>query len=258
LGRNSAILNRAIIFTIRLARKFIYQTKRFIKHIFFDLDHTLWDFEANSIETLGEMYAHFEIDQKTTVNREYFINRYVYHNENLWDLYRQNKVTKARLRDARFLLALNDVGIEDKEMARKMGDFYLDFCPRKTKLMDGTIELLEELKGNYHLHILSNGFHETQLIKLKESKLDSYFNEVITSERAQAKKPNYPIYDFATKVTEAPKDGTLMIGDNLEIDVVGAINFGWDAIHFNPAGIEHEYQHVRSIPELLPLIVERG
>lgn len=204
------------------------------------------------------MYLHFKLDERSKTSQAYFISRYVYHNEHLWDLYRQNKVTKARLRKARFELALNEVGIDDKAMAKEMGDFYLDTCPRKTKLMDGATEVLDELSKDFHLHILSNGFHETQLIKLRESKLEDYFVEVITSERAQAKKPNRAIYDFASKVTQAPKKGTLMIGDNLPIDVEGAINYGWEAIHFNPSEVDHTYDQVKDLRSLLPLIVERG
>jgi HAD superfamily hydrolase (TIGR01549 family) len=124
--------------------------------------------------------------------------------------------------------------------------------------MDGAIEVLEALSKNFYLHILSNGFHETQLIKLRESKLQNYFVEVITSERAQAKKPNRAIYDFASKVTQAPKEGTLMIGDNLPIDVEGAINYGWKAIHFNPSGVDHSYDQVTDLKALLPLIIERS
>lgn len=204
------------------------------------------------------MYFHFKLDERAKTDQAYFVTRYVYHNERLWDLYRQNKITKGRLRKARFELALNEVGVDDKAMAKEMGDVYLDLCPRKTKLMDGAIDVLEQLHNDFHLHILSNGFHETQLIKLKESKLEDYFLEIITSERAQAKKPNRAIFDFASKVTQAPKEGTLMIGDNLPIDVEGAINYGWEAIHYNPKETEHEYDHVKDLKALLPLILERS
>ena len=229
-----------------------------INHIFFDLDHTLWDFEANSIETLGELYAEFKLYSIADADAQYFIDRYVYHNEKLWTLYRENKVSKGRLRKARFELALKDVNVEDKALAKRLGEAYLAQCPMKTKLMDGSIEILESLAGIYRLHIMSNGFHKTQLIKLKESKLDVYFEEVITSERASAKKPNPKMYHFATELTKAPKEGTIMIGDNLDVDVKGALDFGWEAIHYNPKGIGHSYPQVRHLNELESLLIKRG
>lgn len=204
------------------------------------------------------MYSQFELQNTTEADRDYFIARYVHHNERLWDLYRQNQITKGRLRKARFELALRDVGVENKALAKRMGDVYLDQCPRKTRLMDGAIELLDALKGNYRMHILSNGFHETQLIKLRESKLEQYFDEVITSERASAKKPNPRIYDFAVKVTDARGNDNLMVGDNLEIDVKGAIDYGWEAVHFNPSKEQHDFPQIHNLKELLVWLGKRG
>jgi len=226
-----------------------------IKHIFFDLDHTLWDFHSNSLETLAEIYRIFELEKRAPdFSSSHFIDRYVFHNERMWGLYRQDRMSKSLLRKARFEYALRDIRIEDKMLAKEMGNSYLEICPRKTRLNEGAIEVLELLKDKYALHILSNGFHETQLIKLEQSGLTHYFQQIITSEKAAAKKPNKRMYDYAQVHTGALPGESLMVGDNLEIDVVGALNYGWDAIHYNPDGDKHEYRSVKAlleIPELL-------
>jgi len=226
-----------------------------IKHIFFDLDHTLWDFHANSLEALAELYLMFELEERAPkFNSDFFIERYVFHNERMWAMYREDKMSKSRLRKARFEYALRDMRIEDKSSAKEIGNAYLEICPRKTKLNDGAIEVLEALKDHYNLHILSNGFHETQLIKLEQSGLMPYFQQIITSEKAAAKKPNRRMFDYAQVHTGAMPKETLMIGDNLEIDVIGALDYGWDAIHYNTTGIRHEYKSVQTLLEIPGLL----
>ena len=204
------------------------------RHIFFDLDHTLWDFEANSLETLGEIFEDHALGaQGSNRSRDFFLERYVHHNERMWALYRENRISKSRLRSARFEAALRDCGIENKNLSKKIGSDYLDRCPRKTKLKDGALEIVRALADQYELSILSNGFHETQLTKLDVSGLAPFFKEVITSERASAKKPNPRIFSFALQLTGMDKGEVCMIGDNLDIDVKGARDSGWQAVHFN-------------------------
>ncbi|HAW19751.1 MAG TPA: noncanonical pyrimidine nucleotidase, YjjG family [Flavobacteriales bacterium] len=229
-----------------------------VQHIYFDLDHTLWDFEANSRETLGELFDQFEIGQLCKAKKSEFIDRYVHLNNKYWALYRENRISKARLRTVRFESTLKDFGIANKPLSRAIGKKYVDLCPTKTKLNDGAIELLNLLKDKYPLHILSNGFHEVQLVKLASSGLDVYFDHVITSEMANAKKPNPRIFQFANKKCQATADESLMIGDNLEIDVRGAVDFGWKAIHYNPSKIGHELVSVDSLMDISTLLVERG
>lgn len=228
-----------------------------IKHIFFDLDHTLWDFHSNSLETLAELYVLFNLEERAPkFGSDHFITRYVFHNERMWEMYRQDRMSKSRLRKARFEYALRDMRIEDKKLAKDIGNAYLDICPRKTKLNEGAIEVLEALKDRFQMHILSNGFHETQIIKLEQSKLMPYFKEIITSEKAAAKKPNKRVYEYAQVQTGALPHESIMIGDNLAIDVVGAANFGWDAIHYNINDEKHEYKSVKSLLEIPDLLLK--
>jgi putative hydrolase of the HAD superfamily len=225
------------------------------KHIFFDLDHTLWDFHANSVEALGEIYTLFDLASKSkSPSSDFFIGRYIHHNERMWSLYRQNRMSKSRLRKARFEAALRDVGLDDKRLAKELGNAYLDICPRKTKLNDDALHVVETLSRRYTLHILSNGFHETQMIKLECSGLKPFFTQVVTSELANARKPQQRMFEFAEVRTGAQKSESLMIGDNVEIDIQGASDFGWDVIHYNEDGEEHDYPSVRRLVEILDLL----
>ncbi|MEQ9188477.1 MAG: YjjG family noncanonical pyrimidine nucleotidase [Cryomorphaceae bacterium] len=225
------------------------------KHIFFDLDHTLWDFHTNSVEALEELFVSFDLSNVTKVSSsKYFIDRYIFHNDRMWDMYRKNRMSKSRLRKARFEAALKDVGLDDKKLAKQIGMAYLDVCPRKTKLNEGAMEVVLELKKNHVLHILSNGFHETQLVKLECSGLAPHFENVITSEKAGAKKPSPRIFQFAERVTGALKTESLMVGDNLEIDVKGAHAFGWDAIHYNEMEVTHIFPAVKRLPDIMGML----
>ena len=226
-----------------------------VRHIFFDLDRTLWDFETNSRQTLRELYVEFDLEAQGRGNQEYFVERYIMHNDRLWDLYRQEKVTKGRLRKERFRRALEDVGVEDSRVVNHFSKRYMEVCPSKPQLVEGAMEVVEALKPHYHLHILTNGFQEAQTRKLTASGLAPFFEHVITSERASSRKPKPRIYEVAMQITGAPKEESLMIGDHLEIDVRGAINAGWKAIHYNCDGIEHDLQAVTKLEDLRALLL---
>lgn len=225
-----------------------------IQHIFFDLDNTLWDFNHNSREAIGELFGHYDLHEQISVDREKFIERYLEHNERFWSMYRENRISKSRLRVARFEAVLKEFGINDKPLAKRLCDTYMAECPKKAKLVDGAREVLDTLHGSYRLHILSNGFAETQFTKLKAGGIDSYFEEVITSERASSRKPQDRIYAFAEQLTGAQPRQSLMIGDYVNIDVIGAMDRGWHAVHYNPKGEAHDYPSISHLSELVSLL----
>lgn len=225
-----------------------------IRHIFFDLDHTLWDFDTNSRETLAELFEQFRLDAYGIEKSEYFVDRYLIQNERFWAMYRENRISKSRLRSARFEATLKDFKIDDKKLSKEIGKAYVDQCPRKKRLNDGAVEVLDALKDDFALHIVSNGFDEVQKVKLEVSGLKPYFQEIITSEKAQAKKPNPRIFQFAERVTGAKSGESLMIGDHYLIDIVGAINANWKAIHYCPNGDSEHNNAIESLSQILPLI----
>ena len=150
----------------------------------------------------------------------------------------------------RFLLTLEYFGISNYELATKIGNDYVNNSPFRTKLIPFTIELLNALKDHFQLHIITNGFEEVQHIKLRESGLNYYFNKVITSEMAGVKKPNPIIFDYALKTAGALVDNSVMIGDDLNTDISGAIKVNMKAIYYNPHQKVHDFNIWKEVQNL--------
>ena len=209
------------------------------KHIFFDLDRTLWDFETNSHETLLEICGKYDLKNLGILNYIQFIKEYKIINEKLWTLYRLDKISQKDLRRERFQQTLALYNIKDSDLSEKIGEDYIEICPRKTKLYPYTFEVLDYLKSKYQLHIITNGFHKTQHIKLDHARLKPYFQQIITSEQVGVKKPNPKIFKHALLQAKAIEIESVYIGDDLEVDILGCQNYGIDGIYFNPEQIAH-------------------
>lgn len=204
------------------------------KHLFFDLDHTLWDFEANSRQTLEELYQSLSLKEKGIHDFDLFHKKYLAHNDKLWDRYRNGYIKVDELRWKRMWLALLDFKIADEKLAREMGTIFLDLLPTRKLLFPYTIEILNYLaEKNYQLHLITNGFEKTQHGKLKSSGLDRYFLKVITSEGSNSLKPHKEIFEYAFQRTGASPSESIMIGDTIEVDILGAVNAGIDQVHVN-------------------------
>jgi len=229
-----------------------------IKHIFFDLDRTLWDFETNSHNELIHLFNHFNLHQLGISLPEEFIKIYKKINEECWEKYRNNALTKEKLRSERFNLTLLYFGIDNQGLSEDIGNAYVANSPYRTKLIKGTIDLLQELNKVYSLHIITNGFEEVQHIKMNQSGLSKYFDNVITSEAAGAKKPSPLVFEYAMKKSDANLDESVMIGDDLNTDISGAINFGIKAIYYNPSSIKHTFfpwKEVKSLMEIKDILI---
>ena len=204
------------------------------KHLFFDLDHTLWDFEANSRQTLEELYHLMQLESKGVKDFDLFHKNYLVHNDKLWERYRNGFIKVDELRWKRMWLTLLDFKIANESLAKEMGVFFLDLLPTRKILFPYTMEILDYLTGkNYRLHLITNGFEKTQHSKLMHSGLDKYFTEVITSEASNSLKPHKEIFDYALQKTGALHKESIMIGDTIEVDILGAVNAGIDQVHVN-------------------------
>ena len=223
------------------------------KHLFFDLDHTLWDFETNSLHTLLELFDKYKLHD-SFISFDNFFERYQKHNQMLWVHYREGKITKAQLNFDRFHTPFNQVGITDESIAQDFAQDYITISPTKTALMPNAIEVLEILKQRHTLHVITNGFKEVLFVKLKNSKLQSYFSKIFISETVGASKPKAAFFEYAIKSVNARKKESLVIGDNLETDIDGAINFGLDYIYFNPNKTSHNRQLMNEISDLKEII----
>ncbi|WP_020531795.1 YjjG family noncanonical pyrimidine nucleotidase [Flexithrix dorotheae] len=205
------------------------------KHIFFDLDHTLWDFDRASMETLKELFYHYKINEYAKVTHEDFVDCFWEINHQLWDKYNHGLIDKATIRDQRFFMVYEKFKIDQKYIPTEIGILYLEKCPQKPYLMPFAEEILSYLRDKkYQLHILSNGFGDVQSIKLEMSNIAHFFDCVITSETTGHKKPSKEIFDYAIASVEGNGEDMIMIGDNPETDIMGAINAGWDTIFYNP------------------------
>ncbi|MDQ3191079.1 MAG: YjjG family noncanonical pyrimidine nucleotidase [Bacteroidota bacterium] len=210
------------------------------KHIFFDLDLTLWDFDKNSTEALYELYNELDLKNKGVSDFDTFISGYKIHNELMWEGYRKGTVTKEELRTDRFHKALLDFGINNRNLAIEIGDGYLNKSPFKTHLFAHAVETLEYLSENYKLHIITNGFKEVQFLKLENCGIRRFFQQVITSECAGFRKPDKRIFHYSLYRAKAKTKQSIMIGDHLDIDILGAKNACIDQIYFNPKQNPHK------------------
>jgi putative hydrolase of the HAD superfamily len=207
------------------------------QHLFFDLDHTLWDFDANSREALKDIYHSLSLANAGVHDFDLFHKVYLGHNERLWDRYRKGHIKVDELRWKRMALSLLEFKNGDEALARKMGVEFLAILPTKKKLFPDTVELLNYLtEKKYALHLITNGFEKTQHHKLKTSGIDIFFREVITSEGSNSLKPQAGIFEYALEKTGAEKKESIMIGDTPEVDILGAREAGIDQVYVNHTG----------------------
>ncbi len=225
-------------------------------HLFFDIDRTLWDYEANSHDTLEDIFNNYSL-KNYNITFSNFYDCFQNHNDILWKRFMDGEIKKEYLRDERFVFTLLNLGIDNRQLALKMSYDYISISPEKTKLFPGVIKTLKYLKDKYHLHVITNGFNEVQFKKLKNSGIEHFFNRIITSDNAGYSKPHKNIFHYALSSVNAKKSESLMIGDNWEVDILGAMMFGIDQVYFNPKCFEHEKKatfEIKSIDELIRLL----
>jgi len=204
------------------------------QHIFFDLDHTIWDFDKNAEEALHELFITHRLNDIGLASADVFIETYTENNHRLWREYHLGNITKQALREARFKQTFLDLGVQLEVIPSGFEDAYVQLCPTKTSLFPNAHETLEYLQSKYQLHLISNGFKESQDIKISGSGLDKYFTHIVISELVGVNKPDAAIFEHAVALAGTIKEESVMIGDSLEADVLGALNYGMDAIYFNP------------------------
>lgn len=224
------------------------------KDIFFDLDHTIWDFDKNAEETLFELYPKYGFD--TLFNRDspdLFIETYTINNHKVWDLYHHGKIDKPTLRKLRFANTFTELGVDPDLFPTAFEEEYLAVCPTKTNLFPHAHETLQYLQEKYNLHLISNGFREACEKKLKYSKLEGYFKTIVISEVFGVNKPDPRIFEYALHNGNTNKTDAVMIGDNIEADVRGAMRVGMDAIFFNVTEVEKPHDIAYMVGDLKEL-----
>jgi len=205
--------------------------------IFFDLDRTLWDFDRNSAETLTELFEIYGLKEELGIDFFTFMESFRKINASAWRDFRQGNQSKEEMRTNRFLQTFNKYGSSDWKMARKMSLDYIEICPYKGHLIEGAEILLEKLQPNHSIHIITNGFSDTQRIKINSSGLAKYLSEIIISDETPYRKPDTAIFNLALKKCGGKKDSSLMIGDDWQKDIQGARRSGINQVFFNPEDI---------------------
>jgi len=226
------------------------------KHLFFDLDRTLWDFDGNSILTLKEIFRDRKLEGKLGVSFDIFHQYYKPYNLQLWDLYKHGKIGKTALSVERFKGTLSHFGLDDLELSKRISNDYITISPTKTKLFPEAIEVIKALSKKYQLHIITNGFNEVQFVKIENSGLKPFFQKIITSEMIGIQKPNAEIFHFALKEAQANVEDSIMIGDDQDSDIFGAKNIGMDQVfvdfHHEELKFKASY-HIHHLTELLEI-----
>jgi len=227
--------------------------KKIYKHLFFDLDRTLWDFDSSSRQTFDELFRIYHLDKYGIASVDAFTEVYHKHNNYFWDLYRKGAIKKEVLRGIRFVETLKSFNIDNPELADNLTEDYLYHSPRNVFLFPNTHETLTYLQKKVTMHLITNGFDEVQKIKLEESGLRKYFTTVVTSEEAGVKKPDIRIFEFAMNKAQAQATESLMVGDDLEADIEGARQVGMDQVFFNPEKVSYNDKTTFEIADLIEL-----
>jgi putative hydrolase of the HAD superfamily len=220
------------------------------RHLFFDLDDTLWDFQKNSSLVLEQLFNEFELNRKLNTDFDTFLANYKRINLEFWSRYYKKQINKEYLRNHRFNCTFKEFGYDNYPENLVITEEYLGRAPKGNHLKEGCIDVLEYLKDNYNLHIITNGFKEVQHIKIDGCGLRPYFKNIIISEEHQLVKPEKEIFLLGEKLAAAQKNECVMIGDSFESDIEGALNAGWEAIHFNEKPIKPQIKTISKLSEL--------
>ncbi|MEA5137578.1 YjjG family noncanonical pyrimidine nucleotidase [Arcicella rigui] len=210
------------------------------KHLFFDLDHTLWDHNTNSKLALDEVYQHYHLQELGISSSAQFYLTFNEVNHQLWDLYEQGKISQSVLRHERFRMIFSRLGCHDHSLCDEITERYIHTSVRKPHLLPNTTKVLDYLFPKYPLHIITNGFIEIQEVKMSFGGIKHYFREIITSQNSGYKKPDVGIFEYALDLVGAKASECIMIGDSFQSDIVGANKAGIDTVFFNPDGRKQE------------------
>lgn len=228
------------------------------QHLFFDLDHTLWDFERNSSESLTDIYHQSCLQEYGVTSLDLFISSFLRINTELWDAFDRGKLHHSYIRENRFKMVFTEMGVECPQNHVELGELYLQTLPQKKHLLEGALDLLDYVttKG-YSIHIITNGFNDIQAKKIASSGIGHYFKNVVTFETANAKKPDPKIFAYALELANASNTDSIMIGDNWIADILGAKQVGLDTVYLNPAGLQFDEKptyDIRRLEELIPIL----
>ncbi|WP_297338355.1 YjjG family noncanonical pyrimidine nucleotidase [Algoriphagus sp.] len=227
------------------------------QHLFFDLDHTLWDYDRNVTESLSELYQLYQLSELGIPTFKKFFEAFHAVNFQLWDWYNVGKIDKVNLRKERFPRIFAHAGGKSEAIPVEFEEDFMHRTSSKPHVFPYSKEILTYLKGKYKIHVITNGFNESQSKKMKSSGLDVFFDLIVTSETTGHKKPDPRIFQYAMDQLKTKSKDCLMIGDNPQSDILGAQRAEIDQVYFNPEGKisdilpTYEIKHLQELETLL-------
>jgi putative hydrolase of the HAD superfamily len=227
------------------------------KHLFFDLDETLWDYFSNSSTVLTRLFHEYELQSVGVPSLEAFLQAFKVGNNKAWHLYDIGELNKETLRINRFPMIFAELELPRTIVPEQIEADFMSQCPKEGRLMDGALELLESLHNHYTLHIITNGFNDTQKIKMESANIAHFFHTVTTSESTGARKPEEGIYRHALSLSGAPNYESLMVGDKIENDVLAAERVGIHGVFYNPHKVPFNEKirfEISHLSEVLPIL----
>jgi YjjG family noncanonical pyrimidine nucleotidase len=226
-----------------------------IKHLFFDLDHTLWDFERNAEECIQEIFEEKADKIPSEVSFEEFYAAFSFLNQAMWAQLDAKEITHEYLRTHRFKNSFEKIGVEiNLDLSQEFDAHFLEKLPTKGHVMEGALPLLESLKGNYALHMITNGYLEIQTRKMENAGILHFFEHIVTYDVANSRKPEKAMYEHALNLANCTPDESLMIGDSYVADIQGAVNAGLKAIHFDQTGMSNASYMIARLADLPKMI----
>ncbi len=227
------------------------------RHLFFDLDHTLWDYDTNAAEALTELHQKHGIESRSGITAEQLIQTFLEVNDILWDDFNLSRINRDDIRSRRFPMIYEILSASLNDIPLNIEVEYVELAPTKRTTFPFAHEVLGHLAEQHQLHLITNGFDDIQSTKLESSDLTNYFDVIVTSETAGFRKPEAEIFEFALNKAGADKAECLMIGDSLVADIGGARNFGIDQVFFNPNEKPHSQEvtyEIKGLKELVELL----
>jgi putative hydrolase of the HAD superfamily len=227
------------------------------QHLFFDLDHTLWDYDRNVRESLSELFQIYSLQDVGIPTFEQFFSSFHEVNFQLWDDYNLGKIDKQGLRRERFPRIFSHAGGDPNAIPAPFEEDFMHRTSSKPHLFPHSKEILDYLRKSYRVHLITNGFDESQAKKMRSSGLTDYFELVVTSETTGYKKPDPRIFHYALEQLNTAPSACLMIGDNPNSDILGAQRADIDQVYFNPEGkaspiqATYEIRHLQELEQLL-------
>lgn len=209
------------------------------KFIYFDLDDTLLNHKKAERAGLSDVYRHFDLFDEVT--EDALLQTYHHINKNLWEAYGRGEITRPELQRRRFEETLQALHV-DKTGYKQVGDLYMDFYQTHWEWVDGAEGAYNRIAAKYGVGIITNGFAETQWLKIDQFNFKESAQHIVISEELGEMKPHPKVFDYSTELVGIARNEILYVGDSFTSDVVGGSKAGWQVAWYTQNPIDQGYK----------------